>query len=164
MNRYAINGTSWYQFSVKLMEGYIGDLCTTNDDCTVVSSECRADCINNTGTFECSEKRCMCVSGYSFSPTEHKCLANCTIYGDFFMRTYLHFISNGVNADYSNITLEQCQQHCVQRSSSVCRSLVYGQNSFECYLMGTTKLDYADDQWKYDQWYYEYSYYQRDCI
>lgn len=79
------------------------------------------------------------------------------------MRTYLHFINNAAGADYSNITLEQCQQHCVQRSS-VCRSLVYGQNSIDCYLMGTTKLDYADDKWKYDQWFYEFSYYQRDCI
>lgn len=80
------------------------------------------------------------------------------------MRTYLHFIHNDANADYSNITLEQCQHHCVQWSSPVCRSLVYGSKSTECYLMGSTKLDYADNKWIYDQWFYEYSYYQRDCI
>ncbi|XP_052062912.1 uncharacterized protein LOC127702661 [Mytilus californianus] len=158
-------GNAMYYFSG--VEGYIGDLCTTDDDCTVVSSECRADCLNNTNanTSECSEKRCMCASGYSFSPTEHKCLANCTSYGEGFMRTYLHYISNGAGLDYANITLEQCQQHCVQRSSPICRSLVYGtKRLLDCYLLTTTRLDYPDIQWHYDSYTYEFSYYQRDCI
>ncbi|XP_076111621.1 uncharacterized protein LOC143079880 [Mytilus galloprovincialis] len=159
-------GNVFYYFSG--VKGYIGDLCDTDADCTVVSSECRADCLNNTSanTFECSEKRCMCTSGYSFAPTEHTCLANCTTYGDFFMRTYLYYISSDTPepADYSNISLEQCQQHCVQRISPVCRSLLYGSKTLNCFLMGNTKLDYADDKWHYDSYTYEYSYYQRDCI
>lgn len=81
-----------------LVKGYIGDLCDTDADCTVVSSECRADCLNNTSanTFECSEKRCMCTSGYSFAPTEHTCLASEYILLSFYSHIYNILMSMSV--------------------------------------------------------------------
>lgn len=71
----------WLNIYINILfsvEGYIGDLCQTDNDCIITSSECRADCVNDTksGTSQCSEKRCWCTSGYSFSPTQHTCLAS----------------------------------------------------------------------------------------
>lgn len=145
------------------VKGYIGDLCEADNDCTTTSSECRADCLNTTTTSECSAKRCWCISGYSFSPSRHTCLPNCTVYGNDFMRTYLHFINFGNPADFVGVSTDECQQHCLQ-ADSMCRSLMHGTNNLDCYLSNVTRLDVSDTLWLYDSFYYEYSYYQRDCL